>query len=265
MPKKDKQTDAKKEKPTEVKSEVKDIKVEVKDVKVEIKTEEPPKKSKKMNQDQDQDDDNDGVKKQIVKPGRTLLVSPAFGSTIKESVISSLDGLKNSFSTKNGSYFLTFDTVENSTKALKKLKDDHSNLKTKFSRYQIFFTINGLSNDNDYSTVKKLITDHVEQNTGGMVLYFKLYRKGDNYFFDTKGEKPIGYGDLTVDTKESMDLLLNKEGLFKNYNVKFDAKEMVVEKDGKKETVMKKAIDLSGTFYRFNKNPKNDTNQKALL
>lgn len=193
---------------------------------------------------EENDEGNDGNK--VVKPGRTLLVSPSSnGSSINESVVTGLSGLKNSFSTKNGSYFLTFDTIENSVSNFAKLQKENSDLKVKFSRYQIFFTIKGLSNKNDYTALKKLISEHVEQKTGGLVLYFKLYRRGDNYLFGTKGEEPIGYGDLTIDTKESMDLLLNKEGPLKNYELKIENADA------------DKAVDISGTFYRFNKNPKN--------
>ena len=198
-------------------------------------------------------------KKSVVKPGRTLLVSPSIGSTVPESAVTNLQGLTKSFSTKNGSYFLTFDTIENAVNYHNKIKDEYPNLKDKFARYQLFFTLSGLTNEDDYTAVKKMLVDYVEQKTGGLVLYFKLYRKGDNYFFDTKGEKPLGYGDMTVDTKEAMDLLLNKEGPLKNYTVQLEAKEVTVEKNGTTETVSKKAINLSGTFYRFNKNSKTDT------
>jgi len=239
MPKKDKQSDAEPKKTAK--------KVQEKEVE-EVEVEE--------------NDNEFGKKKSVLKPGRTLLISAASGSTVPESVVTDVTGLTKSFSTKNGSYFLTFDTIDNAVNFHKKIRQDHPNLKDKFARYQIFFTLDGLTNENDYTAVKKLVTEYVEEKTGGIVLYFKLYRKGDNYFFDTKGENPIGYGDLTVDTKEAMDLLLNKEGPLKSYNVQLDAKEITVEKDGKKETVSKKAINISGKFYRFNKNPKNDSNQK---
>jgi hypothetical protein len=218
---------------------------------------EPKKNFKKFQQkDEEMEFEN---KKSVVKPGRTLLVSASTGSTVPESAVTNLQGLTKSFSTKNGSYFLTFDTIENAVNYHNKIKDEYPNLKDKFARYQLFFTLSGLTNEDDYTAVKKMLVEYVEQKTGGLVLYFKLYRKGDNYFFDTKGEKPLGYGDMTVDTKEAMDLLLNKEGPLKNYTVQLEAKEVTVEKNGTTETVSKKAINLSGTFYRFNKNSKTDT------
>ena len=237
---------------------------------------EPKKNAKKVQkeevveqQDNTQDNTQDnqdnkmnfGKKKVVQKPGRTILVSAASGSSVNESIITNAAGLNSHFVTKNGSYVLEFDTVENAEIYHNKISQEHPNLKDKYSGYQMFFTVKGITNDTDYTSAKKLFVEYIEK-IGGKVLYFKLYRKGDNYFFDTKGDEPIGYGDLTVDTKGTMDALLNKEGLLKNYTLHLDAKDITVEKDGKKETISKGPIDITGTFYRFNKNPKNDTNQK---
>jgi len=262
MPKKDKLSD------TEPKKYVKKVQKDEEETKqTTVESKKYVKKVQEEEEEEQEENDMDfGKKKSVLKPGRTILISAPSGSTVPEAAVTNLDGLTKSFSTKNGSYFLTFDTIENAVNCHKKLKQNYPNLKDKFARYQIFFTLNGLTDDDDYTTVKKLVTEYVEQKTSGIVLYFKLYRKGDKYFFDKKGDKgPIGYGDLTIDTKESMDLLLNKEGPLKNYTIQMEAKEITIEKDGKKESVSKKAINLSGTFYRFNKNPKNETSQKAYL
>lgn len=164
----------------------------------------------------------DTKKKMVRKAGRTLLVSPSNGSTVSESTFSKLTGLTVTHTTKNGSYFLTFDTVENSLDSFRSLRQSHPELRVKFARYQIFFTVTGLTDSSDYTTVKENMTSFVEKESGANVLYFKLYRKGDKY---------LGCGDLTVDTKDSMDKLLSKEGSLKNYTVG----------------------ELSGTFYRYNK------------
>ena len=111
------------------------------------------------------------------------------------------------------------------SKCYKKLRTEQPNLKVKFSRYQIYFKINGLTDTSDYSLVKQEISDFVEKQSGGSVLYFKLYRKGDKF---------LGCGDLTVDTKDAMDKLLNKDSPIKNYTVG----------------------SYSGTFFRFNKDNK---------
>lgn len=160
----------------------------------------------------------------VRKTGRTLLVSPPNGAYLNDSIFNNLFGLSTSHSTKNGSYFLTFDDINNALDSFRNLRQDHPELRVKFARYQIFFTISGLTDSNDYSIVKQNMCNFIEQETDTNVLYFKLYRKGDKY---------IGCGDLTVDTKDAMDKLLNKEGHLKNYTIG----------------------ELSGTFYRYNKTP----------
>ena len=173
---------------------------------------------------------NDSKKNIVRKTGRTLLVSPSNGSYLNEETFSNLDGLIKSHSTKNGSYFLTFDDVNNALESFRSLRQHNPELRVKFARYQIFFTISGLTDSYDYSTVKQNMCNFIEKETGTDVLYFKLYRKGDKY---------IGCGDLTVDTKDTMDKLLNKEGPLKNYTIG----------------------DLSGTFYRYNKTQSNTNNE----
>jgi hypothetical protein len=186
------------------------------------KVEATPVKEESKPQVVQEQEATDTKKKMVRKAGRTLLVSPSNGSSLNESTFSKLSGLTVTHSTKNGSYFLTFDTIQNSLDSFRSLRQDHPELRVKFARYQIFFTVTGLTDSSDYSTVKQNMTNFVEKESGANVLYFKLYRKGDNY---------LGCGDLTVDTKDSMDKLLNKEGSLKNYTVG----------------------ELSGTFYRYNK------------
>lgn len=169
-------------------------------------------------------------KKSVRKAGRTLLVSPSNGSSVSDSTFSGLTGLSVTHSTKNGSYFLTFDSVQNALDSFRKLRQDHPELRVKFARYQVFFTVTGLTDASDYSQVKQDLTAFVEKESGANVLYFKLYRKGSQY---------LGCGDLTVDTKDSMDKLLNKEGSLKNYTVG----------------------SLTGTFYRYNKTQSKDQEQ----
>ena len=173
---------------------------------------------------------NDSKKNIVRKTGRTLLVSPSNGSYLNGDTFSKLEGLTTSHSTKNGSYFLTFENVNHALESFRSLRQDHPELRVKFARYQIFFTISGLTDSYDYSTVKQNMCNFIEKETGTDVLYFKLYRKGDKY---------IGCGDLTVDTKDTMDKLLNKEGPLKNYTIG----------------------ELSGSFYRYNKTQSNTHNE----
>ena len=178
----------------------------------------------------DPNDNTDPNKKMVRKAGRTLLVSPTNNSTKSETIFNKLTGLSTNHSTENGSFFLTFDTVQNALDSFSYLRQNHPEIRVKFARYQIFFTISGLNNSSDYSIVKQNITNHVEKEAGAIVLYFKLYRKGDKY---------LGCGDFTIDTKDAMDKLLKKEGSLKNYSIG----------------------ELNGTFYRYNKTKQNQNNE----
>lgn len=171
---------------------------------------------------------NDGMQRRkfIRKAGRTLLVTfPNLNNTTNvnyESLLntSTYEGLQ-STSSKNNNLFLTFDNITNSVKAYKRIRSEHSDWRVKFSYYRVFFTMVGLSNTNDYNTVKQSFSKYVSDNTNSNVLYCKFYRKENNL---------IGCGDLTVDTLEGMNKLLTKENGLKEYS--FDS--------------------FSGTFYRYN-------------
>ena len=176
--------------------------------------------SKLAYEEENNEDTNN--KKMVRKAGRTLLVSITNNAYKIESTFTKLTGLSVSHSTENGSFFLTFDTIENALNSFHCLRQDYPEIRVKFARYQIFFTVKGLSDSSDYTAIKQNMTNFIENESGAIVLYFKLYRKGDKY---------LGCGDFTVDTKDAMDKLLNKEGSLKNYTIN----------------------DLSGTFYRYNK------------
>jgi hypothetical protein len=164
---------------------------------------------------------NDNVtnKKKIVrKTGRTILIN----STEPIST-DSLIGMIKSVQTTNGSQFLLFDTIDNSKDAFRMLRQNNSNLKIKFAHYRVFFTMSGLDDNVDYTLLKKEHTEWLTANTDANVLYYKQYKKNNQY---------LGYGDFTIDTKESLDKLLNKDE-FKNYTFN----------------------NYSGTYYRYNKKP----------
>lgn len=168
--------------------------------------------------------------KMVKKPGRTLLVSATNQSSKNKTILSKLTGLTSNHSTENGSFFLTFDTIQNSLDSFSYLRENHPEFRVKFARYQIFFTITGLENSSDYGVVKQDITNFVEKEAGAHILYFKLYRKGDKY---------LGCGDFTIDTKDAMDKLLKKDSSIKNYTIG----------------------ELSGSFYRYNKTKQNQNNE----
>jgi len=161
------------------------------------------------------------LNKIIRKPGKTLVVK-------SDQPISTegFTGLKNSAQTNNGSQFFVFDTIENSKASFKFLKD--ANLKVRFAHYRLFFTMTGLDDNVNYNDLKTQHINWIVANSGADVLYYKQYRKGGKF---------LGCGDFTIDTKESMDKLLDKEGL-KNYT----------------------CDKYSGTFYKYNK--KNDQEEQ---
>ena len=79
----------------------------------------------------------------------------------------------------------------------------------------------GLTDTTDYAQIKTKHSEWINKNSDGIVLYYKQYMKESQY---------LGCGDFTVDTKDSMDKLLDKD-VIKNYNLE----------------------NFTGTFYRFNK------------
>ena len=162
------------------------------------------------------------AKKNVRKAGRTLLVKSFNNAPITDTTFNSLVGLQNKTETKSScSYFLTFDTVENAVNAFKTLRTDSADIRVKFSYYRIFFTMNGLSDTVDYNQTKQDFTKWITEKTGTDVLFCKFYRKNNKY---------IGCGDLTLDTLDSMNLLLSKDGGLKDYTLG----------------------SFTGTFFRYN-------------
>ena len=178
------------------------------------------------------------AKRFVRKPGKTLLVKPLEDKVdvnLLEAYLAELTGFKDKVKTKTGSYFVVFNTLEDSANGLKSIRKEFNEVLVKYSHYRVFFTMKGLSEESDYNEVKKNHIKYVEDNTDGSVLYYKIYRGDDGY---------IGCGDLTLDTKEAMDSLLDSEQ-FKSYNF----------------------TGYEGLFYRFNKKDKRagHDNETAIL
>ena len=171
------------------------------------------------------------IKKKFArKEGKTLLVKAKEGSVIDPTWFDSLDGIiENGISlpSKTNSYFITFTDATKSLNALKSLQKDYNDkIMIKFAHYRLFFTMDGLTDESDYNETKELHTKFVEKHTNSEVLYYKLYRN----------QKYLGCGDLTIDTKEALDLLLNKDD-HKNFDLG----------NGK-----------TGSFYRYTRKGKTD-------
>ena len=172
-------------------------------------------------------------KSNSTKPGRTLLIKPT--GTVDLNLLDKLEGMQTKYLTeKSKSYFLTFATAEQSLNALKLVKKQFGTMcKVKFAHYRVYFTITGLLNETDYGVVKTRHTEMVQAQAGCNVLYYRLYRKNNCY---------LGCGDMTVDTKEGFDRMMDQD-VFKNFSLD---------------------NQLSGVHYRYNKtkaDEQNDTTQ----
>lgn len=173
----------------------------------------------------------------IRKPGRTLLVqqtSDSFDST----VLQNLEGLTSSYHTeRSNSYFLTFESLPHSLSVYRDLRANHSEtVRVKFAHYRVFFTLQGLQQDTDYSNVKTAHTSYINDNLNGNVLYYKLYRKEGSY---------LDCGELTLDTKESLDLLVSADENHKELTLTVDS------------------LTLSGNHFRYNRKGKKEDSQMS--
>ena len=163
------------------------------------------------------------------KPGKTLLVkSIQDGFDLDNLEFDELKGLvSQNTSNSSNTKFLVFEKLEYASSAFYTLKANEQYKKgfaIKFPKYNLFFTINGLDSETNYDEVRKAHIQFITENTNARVLHYKLYRKNDKY---------LNCGEVVVDLKEAMDLLLNKDGELKNFSL-CDEK-------------------LSGIFYRYNK------------
>ena len=164
--------------------------------------------------------DTNFKKTATIKPGRTLLVKVFDKSNLD---IDNLDGFQTKHHTeKSNSYFITFATAEQSNNALTQLKTQYgSSINAKFAQYRVYFTMKGLVPESDYGFVKTTHCNMVTSLAKCNVLYYRLYRKNNTY---------IGCGDMTVDTKEGFDFLMNDS--LKNFSLN---------------------NELNGVHYRYNK------------
>lgn len=175
-------------------------------------------------------DTNQASQQPLKKAGRTLLVKPT-SENQDYSFLDQIEGLQSKHLTeKTGSYFLTFESQEHSLAAYHELKNNHSSvLKVKYAHYRVFFTLSGLTNESDYNTVKTNHIQHILDSVNGNVLYYKLYRRNNSY---------LECGDLTLDTKESFDMLVSKESEHKSFTLD---------------------DNLTGVHYRYNKKTSSTT------
>ena len=131
------------------------------------------------------------------KAGRTLLISSEYTDELKN------EGILNEkiHKTEGGSRFIVFDTIDNARSAFKDLRNN--NVKVKYSYYKVFFRLADVDLQSiEYDALKENVKEMIASLGKDIVniLYFKFY---------TKNSQLMGSGDLTVDTKEGLDLLVN--------------------------------------------------------
>jgi hypothetical protein len=183
-------------------------------------------------------DTNQKPKSRFVrKAGRTLLVQRT-SEYFNESILENLEGLKEKYHTeKSNSYFLTFESIPHALSSFRDLKTNEK-IRVKFAHYKVFFTIQGLGDITDYTNIKNTHMNLINDNFNGNVLYYKLYRKNDRF---------LDCGDLTLDTKESFDMLVDPENNNKDYEFTVDD------------------VTYSGVYYRYNRKPRPDDNNPSQL
>ena len=131
------------------------------------------------------------------KAGRTLLISSEHAEEITNTGICN----EKTHKTEGGSRFVVFDTTENARSAFRDLRND--GVRAKYSYYKVFFRLADVDLENiEYDALKDSVKEMISTLSNGTinVLYFKFY---------TKNSTLMGSGDLTVDTKEGLDLLVN--------------------------------------------------------
>jgi hypothetical protein len=168
----------------------------------------------------------------IRKAGRTLLVR-----TDDDFDPSGYTGVQSHHqSEKNGhtSYFLTFDNTDHSLEALRSIRKQYDqNVRVKFAYYKIYFRMEGLDESSSYEDVKTQHRDFVHTNTSGNVLYYRLYRKNDQF---------MGSGEMTLDTKQGFDELVSSNSNHKQYSLE---------------------CGVTGTHYRYNRRSNEHSNQDS--
>jgi hypothetical protein len=137
----------------------------------------------------------DEKNKPVRKEGRTILISSEWVGDIEH------DGIQSTHQTDGGARFVIFDTIDNAKSAFENLKD--SGAKVKYSYYKIFFRLSEIDLVSvEYDEIKEKVKNMLATLGDVNVLYFKFYTKNGNL---------MGSGDLTVDTKESLDLLISND------------------------------------------------------
>ena len=138
------------------------------------------------------DEQNNPRKK---KSGRTLLIDANDKTEL------SYDTIESIHQTSNGSRFVVFNTAEDGEKAYNELTEN--GVRVKYSYYKIFFRLRDMDlHDASYDILKaEIMAKLLSLGEKINVLYFKFY---------TKNNQLIGSGDLTLDSKDSLDAVVEQ-------------------------------------------------------
>lgn len=130
------------------------------------------------------------------KAGKTILISNEYQEDI------SFEGIDKIHKTENGSRFVIFDNVEHAKEALESLISN--DVRVKYSYYKLFFRLRDMELQNmKYDELKETLKSSLSEQDVN-TLYLKFY---------TKNGQLIGSGEITLDSKDVIDTLLNKRSL----------------------------------------------------
>lgn len=129
------------------------------------------------------------------KSGRTLIVGKSLDDL-------NYNGLVNSFKTNSGFTFLTFKDVVTSKEAFNILLEN--NEKVKYSYYKLFIRFNASNFKDNLLEAKETLKKKILEKINTDYLFIKIY---------TKNKSLIGSGEIILDTKQSLDDLINLKSI----------------------------------------------------
>lgn len=153
------------------------------------------------------------------KAGKTILIKSDNEYSLN------YQGILNVSESRSGAKFVVFDNVENASSALNDLTE--RNIRSKYSYYKLFFKLRDLKDDSTYDSIKNETIKKISEFDGDSnVLYYKLYRRNDVL---------SGCGDLVVDSKDTLDKLLQNKSLKINDKTEVTFYRFILGKNNKRK------------------------------
>jgi hypothetical protein len=197
---------------------------------IHVQVEAQPQQEVQSQQPQVQQAQSQQQEERPPRSSRTMWVNPQ-SKDVDTRIFNSLKqhGLETVTDINKG-YFLTWDTMENAVAGFASLTAAGYSPRYKF--YRVYFTMNGLAGDEDYSTLKTGFIEYLGTIPHVSVQFCKFYRKDGKF---------SGGGDLSVDTQDGYNNMLSSKSQYKTY----------------------KFGNYSGTFYKFNSKKSTGTRQQS--